>query len=532
MIRQDHSSALRNNLTYGPHMRNAQSCSRAVTVAAFLLSSACDKNMPTRPDAESRRLITKLMTAADSAAFFESRKTASGSITTIAGQTLIPVKAADTIVVHVDSNECSGNPETVRVYGVINQTIVAGSCDGGLMGTTVTLPPPATDGSIYFTATHQEFGEGPAGQVSGEPPSYTVGLDDGAGDLDYNDVILTVTITGVPRLSCTPSPTTRGSRVSCTASGGGLQVSRWRFTGPDYVNAGVLLVEGPPQGNTWAGTAVASGTVIADMIINGTPSPDSLTATFTVTARTTPEWQFRGQAWSYVSGSAISCGSGLFLYVESTIMGWNTRKGTCSGKPITPVPEESPNGGYTVGVVTSGPNTGISYVTAMTYRMDTESGINDALKAGSGTVWQLVNRTEKNDCKKGFGSAVTSVNFYNFNSKCRNIPDTVIAFQAGLLNHEGYGKSSNSGHQAQLEMEAAKPQNNIYQLAEAVFAQSESSTRAAVEVRATEADRRLRPVWASHTYVLNNWCGSLWRWNTASNIWVRSVIYQTGGVCI
>lgn len=108
--------------------------------------------------------------------------------------TTIPLQAGDRVFITVTSVECSGNPETVKVYGAIAGVVASGSCAGGLVGQQVTMGPAVAAGAISFTATHQEFGEGPEGDVVGSDRSYEVGMNDGYGDTDFNDVVISVRV--------------------------------------------------------------------------------------------------------------------------------------------------------------------------------------------------------------------------------------------------------------------------------------------------------------------------------------------------
>jgi hypothetical protein len=56
------------------------------------------------------------------------------------------------------------------------------------------MGPATVTGTIYFTATHQEYGEGARGDVVGSDGSYDVGMNDGYGDNDFNDVVISVRV--------------------------------------------------------------------------------------------------------------------------------------------------------------------------------------------------------------------------------------------------------------------------------------------------------------------------------------------------
>ena len=166
----------------------------ALAALGFLpFLGSCDKDavtVPTKPSGVDGN--PDLRTAEDSAGFL---RLGSGSetMTLSTSPTSISLSAGESIVVTIVSTECSGDPETVKVYGVISQVVASGSC-ATLAGTTVTLGPATASGTISFKATHQQYGEGPAGAVTGMLPEYTVGMNDGYGDTDYDDVVISVRI--------------------------------------------------------------------------------------------------------------------------------------------------------------------------------------------------------------------------------------------------------------------------------------------------------------------------------------------------
>ena len=131
------------------------------------------------------------MTTADSAVL-ASESLKYSAISALATVTTIQLELGDSILVSVQSTDCSGNPETVSVSGVITG-VISGSCVT-LPGTTVKLGPATANGTVSFRATHHFYGQGRAGEVSGSFPAYTVGMNDGYGDTDYNDVVVSVNV--------------------------------------------------------------------------------------------------------------------------------------------------------------------------------------------------------------------------------------------------------------------------------------------------------------------------------------------------
>jgi hypothetical protein len=155
---------------------------------------SCEREGPTVPRGANGN--PDLLTAEDSAAFSAAR-VQTGATSLSASGTSISLSAGESILVTVISTECSGNPETVKVYGVISGVVASGSC-ATLTGTTITLGPATASGTISFKATHEVYGEGPAGLVNELVPGYTVGMNDGYGDTDYDDVIISVFIVCPP----------------------------------------------------------------------------------------------------------------------------------------------------------------------------------------------------------------------------------------------------------------------------------------------------------------------------------------------
>lgn len=170
-----------------------------ILLAAVVSFGGCNRDAPTVPTQTGPLSATSLLTRADSAAALAASVANPGSSSSaLATVTTIKVGAGESLLITVLSTECSGDPETVRVYGVMSSVVASGSC-ASLSGTQVSLGPAGADGTISFKATHQIYGEGPAGQVTGSAPEFTVGMNDGyPGDVDYNDVVISVRIVCPP----------------------------------------------------------------------------------------------------------------------------------------------------------------------------------------------------------------------------------------------------------------------------------------------------------------------------------------------
>ena len=335
-------------------------------------------------------------------------------------------------------------------------------------------------------------------------------------------------------LTCTPPAPTRGQIVTCTVTGAGVLATGWNFTGPAYDSLGASLnIKRTTSGNSWFGQAVASGVVSARISVNGVPQPDSLRSAFIVINRTGPAWHWKKDPlyWNFGDTTATDCYNPDFAYNEGGVMGWNVRAGTCDAFLITPYPKTSIDKGYTLQSVTDGPNTGLWYVKTISYKMNTEADMAPSIKNGSKKRWKVLEPTQQASCTSAGVS--TTVNFYDFNSKCKGIGAVVNAFHQGLKWHEGYGKQNSSGHQGQLEDSAALTKNDMYRLVEKVYHLGKDSTGAAVRREADFVTQRLGASWQDHTNVYDNWCGDLWRWaRSPGTMFLFGPVRQTGGRCL
>jgi hypothetical protein len=129
-----------------------------VVLGMLSILGSCEREGPTVPRSSNRN--PDLLTAEDSAAFLAA-KVHTGVTSLSASTTSILLSAGESILITVISTECSGDPETVKVYGVISGVVASGNC-ATLAGTSVTLGPATATGTISFKATHQVYGEGPA----------------------------------------------------------------------------------------------------------------------------------------------------------------------------------------------------------------------------------------------------------------------------------------------------------------------------------------------------------------------------------
>jgi hypothetical protein len=154
----------------------------------------------------------------------------------------------------------------------------------------------------------------------------------------------------------------RGVVVNCRARGQeGLAVQRWKFT--DAAGDSVTLLGGDL---TWTGIAVTSGTVNAEVTVNGAPRP-SISTIMTVQDR---DWKWTSTDWLYQRGGGIACNSMRWVVDALMIWGWNFRREVCRDGFIHPDPAVLPLAGYQVAQVPSGPNAGRWWVASAAYTMD------------------------------------------------------------------------------------------------------------------------------------------------------------------
>lgn len=234
-------------------------------VALTLVGCRADQLGPANQGALSR----KLLTAADSAAFRASGAYGADAFSSTTVVTTLQLYPGDWLLVTVTSTECSGNPETVNVGGVISGVVLAGSCPE-LPGTQKVIGPATAYGTVYFTATHQVYGTGPRGQVTGAEPDYSVGLNDGYGDTDFNDVILSVSLTPPPANGSCGSPVLGGSPPITTVFGA-IDASHPKpHTGRDYgVPNGTPIYAPEPGTVKFSGSLGTAGIAV---VLQGTTS--------------------------------------------------------------------------------------------------------------------------------------------------------------------------------------------------------------------------------------------------------------------
>src|SRR5687768_6309775 len=112
--------------------------SHAVFGVAVMIISGCGGDAPNVSEPRfAGSAPATLLTAADCAAAI-AKSSQLGALPANATTASITVSAGESIVVTILSTNCSGNPETVTVYGAITAVVASGAC-GSLPGRQVTL---------------------------------------------------------------------------------------------------------------------------------------------------------------------------------------------------------------------------------------------------------------------------------------------------------------------------------------------------------------------------------------------------------
>lgn len=189
---------------------------RSLALAAALSAFACEAEGPTSVSSPSshppssipaQQHAPKLRTAADSAAFLRARgprPKVSPIELAVSPQFGVPgycfagagtgvgapitTCPGDTVVVTITSAECSGVGDIMQVGGTVSMIVSSDACTG--VGATQT-GIASTAGNLTFALTDPRFGSG-SWRVSGTYPDLIVQMEDGFGDGDYDDNVLSV----------------------------------------------------------------------------------------------------------------------------------------------------------------------------------------------------------------------------------------------------------------------------------------------------------------------------------------------------
>lgn len=230
----------------------------------------------------------------------------------------ICIQSGKYITVTVNQASSTGNPETLTVEGALNGQMFSGA-SASLVGQTKTFGPTTSGGNLEFLAWHQQYASGPVGLVTwtstGGP--YTVGLNDGFGDFDYNDIIITVTVSDTaPGAVSTmlPIPTNDTFRWRRLLQfGDNRRVDNTGYTmevGGPAQNTVEGNVSGTLEGSAWYWFR-AGGSILYDVTFDTfmltPPTRDTVIAAYTGTTRV--DGQFMDNV--VLLGSNDNYGSGL-----------------------------------------------------------------------------------------------------------------------------------------------------------------------------------------------------------------------------
>lgn len=103
----------------------------------------------------------------------------------------VTVNAGDMVTITITSAECASIGDVMSVSGVVSGIVSTNACFD--VGASITLGPAPGAGTLSFELNDPRFGSGTF-RVSGAYPSYLVEMEDGFGDGDFNDNILSVVI--------------------------------------------------------------------------------------------------------------------------------------------------------------------------------------------------------------------------------------------------------------------------------------------------------------------------------------------------
>jgi hypothetical protein len=266
---------------------------------------------------------------------------------------------------------------------------------------------------------------------------------------------------------------------------------------------------------------VVSGTIDVSASINGVAQPKE-SAGVTVTAR---GWSWGPAQWSFSQGGALAnCSVAEPTPGVAVLLGWNTNLNACSGGGGRYLPDltANPHAGFDIARVTSGPNEGLWYVTAVHYYMERGSNLNQQIMPDA-PKRILTDPTQAAECRAAMGlpaGTPVEVNFYIFNETCKGID--VDAWIAALWMHEGFGSAGSNGHESVARIEAAKPEYDPYAGADTLTSKDEHLLRSSVSNMAWDRNLHVSNQAASHQYVTGNWTGNLtyWMWDPAGSRYV------------
>lgn len=333
-----------------------------------------------------------------------------------------------------------------------------------------------------------------------------------------------------PALSCTEA--LRGGWARCTVTHAPDSALTWTFSATDTYGLPVDR-DSTFVGSVWEGTAVLSGVV--SVVVGG----DTLSESLSVHDRA---WGWGPEQWSFIQGEGQFCTPQVeqrFVIGGSSTLGLNTRRANCDGGAIDPslFDQTTAPQSITIRAVDQGPNTGLFYVDSAYFRMDRGSVMNPEVTANG--VKYGVSGQDASICRKALGlqgNAPVQVNMFEYNELCRNVP--LAGFHQGIWAHEGFGTrdpndpAQANGHQARKQIAAGQIQNDPYVVAQPIVAQDSTSVLARVRNDMSPVEVRISNFSINHTFVKDNWCGSLWVWNPQTSRYVLTPIITVDGNCL
>lgn len=258
----------------------------------------------------------------------------------------------------------------------------------------------------------------------------------------------------------------RGQSGACRVTGGAT-VLGWQFTG--ILGARLLgqdslvVVASATSDTVWSGVGVLLGVVSAFVQTGSTV--DTLTAPWTVSPRTGPDWRWSEANWFFEQDGPAICGYSDFTLPFSGEfpgrLAVNRRRSDCGdGGSIEPNLRTAPDAGTNVAQVSSGPNEGLWYITASTFHLDRVTEMNPFIRPG-GPIHLLPNGPDYSACKQALGlqgNPPINVSFHQFNTVCKGFD--LNPMYDGIWAHEGLGtqdpldSATANGHEARRRIAA------------------------------------------------------------------------------
>jgi hypothetical protein len=328
-----------------------------------------------------------------------------------------------------------------------------------------------------------------------------------------------------PVLTCTPM-VVRGETVTCSLTNAtGVDVQEWKFVGETFANDPSLEISEPGPEKVWTGPAIEGGTVTVETLVNG--APQTFTSSFSVSNRA---WKWGPADWSYSQGGAPVCDSTRPTHTATLNIGWNRNAGVGGAgcfeahlhRWVLPDPVQTPNTGYTVEPVPSGPNRGRWYVTQASFRIDRASNMNPHWLP-TGPEFRLTG-PQVAECIAAGVTPPVRVNLYTFNKTCKGVD--IDRFIAGVWGHEGFGYAGGAGHQGLGQGRAAEPGGDPLLAIEWFTRANEMDLREDVHNAVYSVGESIQLQSADESgNVAGNWPGGLlWVWNPTTRRYVQRQI--------